>query len=91
MIQQLFAMLTACNAADSDAAESWQHPDDSLERFRERGNGGAFGHLARALVSLAGQPIYEYWCETSEVDLTLANRTTLTPRLVEAYKEYLRS
>jgi hypothetical protein len=69
MITHLFAMLTLLNTADSDDnAVEWLQPVDASQRL------GAFGDLAAALVQLAGDEIYEHWCSTSEVDLTLANR-----------------
>ena len=69
MITQLFAMLTLLNTADSDDnAADWLIPIDASQRL------GAFGDLAAALVQLAGDDIYEHWCSTGEVELTLANR-----------------
>ena len=70
MIKQFLAMLTLLNTADSDdnKGADWLEPVDASQRL------GAFGDLAAALVQLAGDEIYEHWCETNEVDLTLANR-----------------
>lgn len=68
MITHMFAMLTLLNTADSDERADWLQPVDASQRH------GAFGDLAAALVQLAGDEIYEHWCSTSEVDLSLANR-----------------
>ena len=68
MITQLFGMLSLLNTADSDEREEWLQPVDASERH------GAFGDLVAALVQLAGDDIYEHWCRTGDVDLTLANR-----------------
>ena len=69
MINQLFALLSLLNTADSDVkGEPWLVCDDSSQRV------GAYGDVNKALVKLAGQAIVDYWCETNEVDLTLAIR-----------------
>lgn len=67
-IEQLFGLLALANAADSDQAEPWQHIDDASQR------NGFYGHIHNAIVAIAGQRIVDYWSETNEIDLNLADR-----------------
>ena len=62
-ILNLVEMLSLANAADSDNAEEWQKPNDARIMF----NG-----LRDALIAIAGQEFFDYWCETNEIDFTLA-------------------
>jgi hypothetical protein len=70
VIRELFAMLAVANRADSDdhANKEWQLEVDASQRH------GFFGHIANAIVSIAGQRIFDYWAETAELDITLASR-----------------
>lgn len=67
-ITELFELLTLANKADSEYKEEWQRSNDANSR------GGFYGHIESAIISIAGLPIVEYWVETTEVDLSLADR-----------------
>lgn len=67
-LEQLFGLLALANAADSDQAEAWQHGEDASQR------NGFYGHIAAAIVAIAGRAIVDYWAETNEIDLNLADR-----------------
>jgi hypothetical protein len=68
-LQNLFNLLHQANLADSDSddRQEWQMQWDSCQS-------DYFGHLADAIVSIAGRPIFDHWCETSEIDFSLSSR-----------------
>ena len=69
MITQLFTLLALLNTSDSDdKGATWLRVEDSSQVL------GAYGDVNKAIVKLAGQAIVDHWCNTNEVDLTLANR-----------------
>ena len=68
-IRTLFEMLSDANMGDDvETRQWWQDSDDASERC------GSFGHLRKALIAIAGEPIFYHWCETGEVETVLADR-----------------
>jgi hypothetical protein len=67
-IETLFFLIGKANLADSSVKEDWQESTDASSQ-------SYFGHLGNAIVSIAGQEIFDHWCETSEIDFDLANRS----------------
>lgn len=67
-IQDLFTMLDRANIADTEDKQAWQRSIDATQAR------GYFGHLAKAVIAIAGQPIFDHWCETNEIDFALADR-----------------
>jgi len=68
VIKNLFSVLAVCNAADSRERQTWQHYDDSSQRF------GAYGDIRKAIIKLAGEEIVDHWADTNEIDMSLASR-----------------
>ena len=68
-ILQLIDLLSLANKADSDNHEEWQVTQDA---------GGMFEGLAKALVVIAGNDFFDYWCKTGELDFTLASRNKVS-------------
>ncbi len=68
-IKALFGLLAQANLADSDSdhKQQWQRAWDASQREY-------FGHVADSIISIAGQDIYDHWCNTNEIDFTLATR-----------------
>jgi len=68
-IKTLFDLLAQANLADSDCDEKqqWQRAYDARQS-------NYFGHVASSIVWIAGQEIYDHWCECNEIDFTLASR-----------------
>jgi hypothetical protein len=66
-VRTLFAMLTQANAADTAERKGWQVAPDASSF-------GYFGHLRDALKEIAGEAIFDHWCDTNEIDMALASR-----------------
>ena len=56
----LLKLLELANKADTEQALTWQKPKDACQ------NGGFYGHLKNALLSIGGEYAYNYWIETGE-------------------------
>ena len=68
-IKTLFDLLDQANLADSysDKKQQWQRFGDASQR-------DYFGHIANSIIAIAGQDIYDLWCDRNEIDFTLATR-----------------
>jgi hypothetical protein len=68
-IKTLFDLLAQANLADSDSddKQQWQRSWDARQS-------NYFGHVASSIVWIAGQEIYDHWCDCNEIDFTLASR-----------------
>lgn len=80
VLLMLFDLLKQANAADTEHRLDWQEPQDASSRH-------FYGHIQKAIESIAGTEITEEFAKSSEVDLGLANRqyhlqTTAIDRLV---------
>ena len=67
-IKTLFELLKLANSADSDNCQPWQQSIDANQRA------GFFGKIYDSIQAIAGTEIIRHWCETGEVDCTLATR-----------------
>jgi hypothetical protein len=60
-----YALLETLNRADTCGAQPWQYTDDARKTFE---------HDKQIALNLGGRKMFELWCETNELDLTLADR-----------------
>ena len=67
-IRKLFHVLFTCNRADGFFAEDWHHHTDASST-------GTYGHVRKAIESLAGSEVIRHWAETGELDHTLCDRS----------------
>ena len=66
-ITSLFNLLIQANLADSELKEKWQKGFDASST-------SYYGHIEKAIVSIAGNAILDFYNESNELDLSLASR-----------------
>ena len=79
-LNSLFAILTQCNLADSDEAQSWQDGNDCS---------ACFSHIRSAIFHIAGEAIIDHWARTGEIDFSLADRNPVSQEEIEAKERKL--
>ena len=67
VVRNLFDLLDLANQADHEDAQPWQRTQDA-------GQSNFYGKIYESLKLIAGQEIVDYWNQTHEVDMRLANR-----------------
>lgn len=68
VVTQLFNLLRLANDADhDDMALDWQKSYDA-------GQGNFYGSINKAIQQIAGNKIVDHWCETNEINMSLADR-----------------
>ena len=60
-VRALFDILQQLNKADHETAEPWQMPSDAR-------SSSAFGHVWKAISTIAGAEVLEHWNTTGEID-----------------------